>query len=415
MKNLFRALGILVAVAGSFAIGFTWKDIRAGGISSVSQPAKPVSNVTPTQLFTGEYRRILTSYHKSANPNQLLYSGMDGMLSALGDPHTQFFEPYINKEFERSTMGQQSFGGIGARLSPDPLGVKVIQVFREGPAAKSGVRAGDIIIAVGGDDVAGETSEEIVNKIKGKIDTPVKLRIFRGGKDTLEYAINRGRIVPPSADGNVIEGTNIGYILVTGFEQPTPRQFYDAVRDLESKGIQGLVIDLRDNGGGLLESAVEMLARYAELKTVVTMHERGDKTETVRTPAGLLHDWNYPTTILLNERSASASEIFAGVLRDYKLATLVGEHTYGKASVQNVIPLAGETSVKMTIAHYALPSGDDISRKVDPDGQYLSGGLKPDVKVAMSLEPDVALGDIKTDNQLQAAVKIIRHKNPKAK
>ncbi len=418
MKTGFRALAWLTAVGAAFAVGFTWKDIRSGSplqAPGFAQSKEKAPEFTPTQLFTGEYRRILNSYYRPTDSNQLLFAGMDGLLGALGDPHTQFFEPYINEEFERSTMGQMSFGGIGARLAPDPLGVKVIQVFRGGPAFKSSLRSGDIIIAVDNDVVAGEASDEIVSKIKGKVGSTVKIRVFRAGRDTIELSMVRGKIIPPSADGNVIEGTNIGYVLVTGFEQPTSQQFYETIRELEAKNIQGMVIDLRDNGGGLLESAVDMLARYVEFKTVVTMSGRGERVETVRTPGGMLHPFKYPTVILLNERSASASEIFAGVLRDYKLATLVGDHTYGKASVQNVIQLAGKTSAKITIAHYGLPGGENISRKVDEDGQYISGGIKPDVEVAISPDPGVALGDLKSDNQLQKAVEVIRKKNPKAK
>lgn len=406
-----------VAVAAAFAVGFTWTDIRAGNKPSFTKLApKPADApaLTPTQVFSSEYRAIQGLYWRDANPNQLLYAGLDGMLSALGDPHTQFFEPYMNEEFTRSTSGQTSFGGIGARLSPDPLGVKVIQVFREGPAHVAGIKSGDIITSVDGHVVAGETSDEIIGRIKGKIGSIVKLRTFRGGRDTLNFNIPRGRIIPPSADGNMIEGTNIGYLLVTAFEQPTPEQFFRAIQDLERNKPQGLVIDLRDNGGGLLASAVEMLSRYAEFKTVVTMKGKSGRTETVRTPGGLIHEFKYPTVILVNERSASAAEIFAGVMRDYKLATLIGEHTYGKASVQNIIPLRNGTSAKMTIAHYGLPSGTAIARKVDEDGAYLSGGIKPDVEVKLSTDPNVALGDLKTDNQLQKAVEVIRQKNPKA-
>lgn len=417
MKGL-KLVALLAAVSASFTVGFTWRELRAGSLGQIptlaTSAVQPPSQ-TPTQLFASEHQRIAAEYYKPVNATQLLFAGMDGMLGALGDPHTQFFEPYVNQQFEQITLGQQSFGGIGARLSPDPLGVKVIQVFRGGPAYKAGIRSGDIVVGVNGENVSGQTSDEIVNKIKGQIGTSVRIRVFRNGRDSVDFTIERGRIVPPSADGNVIEGTNIGYVMVTGFEVPTPDQFIASIRDLEQRQIEGLVIDMRDNGGGLLESAVQMLARFVEYKTVVTMRSRSGPVETVRTPAGLLHDFDYPVVVLINERSASAAEIFAGVLRDYKLATLVGEHTYGKASVQNVIQLAGRSSAKITIAHYALPSGDDISRKVDEDDQYLSGGIKPDIEVEISLEPNVAIGDLATDNQLQKAVQVIRDKNPQAK
>jgi carboxyl-terminal processing protease len=417
-----RILAVAAGVSAAFAVGFAWSDLTStgkvnpGAFQSLTRTNAPkAAQKKPTELFVGEYNRISASYSRKVNQEQVLYSGMDGMLTALGDPHTNFFDPYVTREFTKVTMGQDSFGGVGARLAPDSLGVKVIQVFKEGPAFKIGFKSGDIIIGVNGESVGGQTTDQIVSKIKGKVGSTVKVKVLRGGNKTIEYAVVRGKINPPSADGNVIESSNIGYLLVTGFDQKTHTEFFDSINDLERQGIQGLIIDMRNNGGGLLETAQMMIAGFKEFATVVTMRRRGEAEEVVRTPGGMLRDFKYPVVVLVNENSASAAEIFAGCLRDYKLATLVGEHTYGKASVQNVIPIAGGTTAKVTIAHYALPSGDDISRKVDEDGQYVSGGIKPEYEVELSLKPDVSLGDAKTDNQLQKAMEIIRKKNPRAK
>lgn len=417
-----RILAVAAGVSAAFAVGFAWTDVSGTGkldpaaFQNLGRAnASQVEVKKPTELFVGEYNRIATNYSRKVDSEQVLYSGMDGMLSALGDPHTNFFDPYVTREFTKLTMGQDSFGGVGARLSADPLGVKVIQVFKGGPAFKIGVKSGDIIIGVNDENVGGQTSDQIVSKIKGKVGTSVRIKLLRGGNQTIQYSVVRGKINPPSADGNVIEGSNIGYLLVTGFDQKTHEEFFSSISELEKQGIQGLVIDMRNNGGGLLDTAKLMIARFKEFATVVTMRRRGEAEEVVKTPGGMLHDFKYPIVVLVNENSASAAEIFAGCLRDYKLATLVGEHTYGKASVQNVIPIAGGTTAKVTIAHYALPSGDDISRKVDEDGQYLSGGIKPEYEVELSLKPDVSLGDAKTDNQLQKAMEIIRKQNPRAK
>ncbi|MBN8690864.1 MAG: S41 family peptidase [Armatimonadetes bacterium] len=415
MNGLVKFLIVGAATCASFALGFGWKDIKSG-----QPPKSPVqtaakSEIAPTQLVMEEYRRILNLYGGEVDSNQLMYSGLSGMVSALGDPYTQFFEPYVAQQFEKITMGTESFGGIGARLAPDPLGVKVIQVFKGGPAERGGITGGDIIIGVNTETVSGMASDDIVGKIKGKIGTSVSLKILRGGKQTLNFQLKRGRIEPPSADGNILEGSNIGYLMVTGFTSKTPREFYESIDRLENQGIEGLIIDLRDNGGGLLESAQMMLARFYEFKTVVTMRERGGFEEVVKTPGGYLHPFNYPVVVLTNEQSASASEIFAGGLRDYKKATLVGTTTFGKASVQNVHQLGDRTQVKVTIAKYYLPSGEFIGRKEDEDGVRISGGIKPDVEVKMSLRPNVAIGDPKTDNQLQEAMKVIRLKNPSAK
>lgn len=422
MNPVLKTLLVLAASGVLFLGGFSFKDLRAGRLpgSSAFAQAVPVTNKaavkkTPTQIFSEEFTRISNQYAGDSDPKSLATAGFQGMMNALGDPHSIFMEPVFAREFEDSTQGRQFFGGIGARLSPDLLGVKVIQVFKGSPAIQAGIRTGDVIIGVNGEDVQGKDVDEIVGKIKGEIGTSVKLLVLRNGKDKVNFELKRDKIIPPSADANVIENTNVGYVLVTGFEAPTPRQFAEAIQELEDKKIEGLVIDLRNNPGGLLESAARMLSLFIDYKPVVTVISRGDVKEVVNSTGGIAKTFKYPVTILLNEQSASAAEIFAGVLRDYKLATLVGEHTYGKASVQNVIPLVDGSSVKITVAHYKLPNGDDISRKQDEDGVYLSGGIKPDVEVPLQLNSDVSYGDPKTDNQLKKAIEIIQQKNPKAK
>lgn len=411
MKTPLKFLSYVALCGVLFAGGFVAKDIRQGSKPSVGKiGGNPPGTKTPTEIFSSEYRRIQQSYAQPVDAESLLYAGMEGALGSLGDPHTNFLEPVIAQEFEDNSMGRASFGGIGARLMPDPMGVKVTQVFKGSPAERAGIRGGDIIMGVNGETVAGQESDEIVDKIKGEIGTKVTLELYRGSNNRVKISATRARITPPSADGNMIEGTKFGYLLVTGFEAPTAGQFARSIADLERQGMKGLVIDLRNNPGGLLEAATEMLSLFVDYKTVVTMEARSGRSETVMTYGGKARKFDYPITILLNEGSASAAEIFAGVMRDYGKATLVGEHTYGKASVQNVMRVTGGGSVKVTIAHYKLPSGKDISRKVDEDGRYLSGGIKPEVLVDLNLGPRVAMGDPKTDNQLQRAMEVMRSK-----
>lgn len=415
MKKPLAVVSYVALVSVLFLGGFVSKDLRQGRPPAFVDVAPKAGVQTPTQVFTSEYARILNDYDKPVDEDSLLYAGMEGMLNSLGDPHTQFLEPVVADEFEESSMGRQSFGGVGARLMPDPMGVKVIQVFKESPAARGGVRNGDIIVNVNGEDVGGQDSDEIVEKIKGKIGTPVTLTVYRGGNNRVKLTMRRAQIIPPSADSNILEGTNVGYVLVTGFEAPTPSQFAQSMVEMERQGAEGIVIDLRNNPGGLLEAAQQMLNLFADHKTVVTMHTRNGHEETVKTDRGRTRETLVPVTILINEQSASAAEIFAGVMRDYGKATLVGEHSYGKASVQNVIRVAGGGSVKITIAHYKLPSGEDISRKVDVDGRYVSGGIKPDVPVELNWGPRVAMGDPKSDNVLRRAIEILKSKNPRVK
>lgn len=191
------------------------------------------------------------------------------------------------------------------------------------------------------------------------------------------------------------------------FSEPTADQFAKAVEKLEKAGIKGLILDLRGNPGGLLESATEILSYFADDKPVVTMRMRSGRVAKETTYTGLKRNWRYPVITLVNETSASAAEIMAGVMKGYGLTTLVGEHTYGKASVQTVFPLRDGSGAKVTIARYYLPNGDDISRKVDEDGMYLSGGLKVDVEVKLQDEPTPIIGDPKTDNQLRKAIEVL--------
>ena len=274
------------------------------------------------------------------------------------------------------------------------------------------MQIGDIITGVDGKSVVGMNIDDIVSHVRGEEGTLVHLQVLRGGNTKpLTLTCKRATVITPTVwNGQVIPGTQIGYFAITTFSEPTAEQFENEVKKLEKQHIRGLIVDLRDNPGGLLETDVDMLSLFVEDKVVVKMKGRDGKEEVARTFTGQSHKFNYPIAVLMNEDSASAAEIFAGVLQDYKIATLVGTHSYGKASVQNVTPLVGGSSAKITIARYYLPSGRDIGRTVDPEGQYLTGGLDPDVKA--DLDPDMAttFGDIKTDSQLQKAVSVLKAK-----
>lgn len=418
MKTALKSITYIAVLCVLFLTGFSWKDIKAGKLPDPNEVSflieankSPDAPLTPTRLFTQEYDRIRASYDEELDDKELLYAGLDGMMQSLGDPYTTFFEPVVAKEFDDSNNSKTFFGGIGARLWPDPMGVRVIQVFKGSPAEKGGVRSGDVITAVNGKEVSGKSSDDIVDQIKGEVGTPVTIRVFRGQNNSVSLTMNRARIFPPSADGNMIEGTRFGYVLVTGFERLTAQQFAGTLDELESKGMKGLVIDLRNNPGGLLETAQQMLSQYLDYKPVVQIVARNEKQETVLSDGGRVRSNNYPIVILVNENSASAAEIFSGAMQVYRKATLLGEHTYGKASVQNVIPLEGGASAKITIAHYKLPNGADISRTQDEDGIYISGGIKPDVEVALDAGFSVVLGDPKSDNQLQRAIEVLKQKS----
>ncbi len=415
MKSVLKGLGFVALLLGLFAFGFTWRDLQAGRLPQGHSMATLLGvgadgrNLSITEQFEQTYRKIATDYYKPVDGKKLKYAALEGLMASLGDPHTMFMEPKDAQEFALETKA--NFVGVGARLSPDPLGAKVVVVFDDGPAARVGIKAGDTITAVDDKSAVGKAIDDIVSTIRGKEGTPVTLTILR--KDSskpLVFNCKRARIITPTVESRVIEGTQFGYLSVSQFAEPTTDQFDANLDKLEKQQIKGLVIDLRGNPGGLLETAKDMLSRFVENKVVVKMKGRGGQEEVLNTESGMARKWSYPITILLNDDSASAAEIFSGVLQDYGKATLVGDHSYGKASVQNVHPLIDNASVKLTIARYFLPSGRDIGRKVDEDGVYVSGGLAPDVKATIDPNDDIIFGDVKSDTQLQKAIEVLKSK-----
>lgn len=413
MKTLLRTFGFGVALLACFCFGFAWRDLRHGEVpektafqrllaSFNSQPPQSAE-----QIFRDSYNKILADYERPLKPRELKYAGIEGMMASLGDPHTMFLEPRDAEEF--SSDVRANIVGIGARLQEDTLGAKASRVFESSPAFRAGMRTGDVITTVNGESVAGHKLEDIVAAIKGEEGTSVKLQVVRSkAAEPILLTIKRAQVIIPTVDSNYLEKSGVGVISVSSFSEPTSEQFDEELAKMEKHELKGLIIDLRGNPGGLLESAREMLSRFVENKLVVKMRFRDGNEEIAKTYPGLVHNFAYPVVVLVNEDSASAAEIFSGALRDYKLATLVGEHTYGKASVQNVFPLVDGSSAKVTIARYYLPLGSDISRKLDEDGQYKSGGLEPDIKVDIEgLDQEIVFGDPNKDPQLAKAVDFI--------
>ncbi len=410
---LFVACG---AVLICFLFGLNWRTIQRGEMPSTAPLmrlvglAEPTSAQAPEQVFQANYAKILSDYYKPVTAKDLKYAGMTGLVASLGDPHTMFMPPVIAKEFNQETQG--NFVGIGARLDPDPLGAKILVVFDDSPAWKAGVKAGDTITAVEGKSTMGKAVDDIIKSIRGAEGTLVKITLVRPGKkDPFVITARRAEITSPTVEGRYVPSRKLGVLSVVSFSEPTAEQFDTELRKLETNNLQGLVIDLRSNPGGLLEIAGEMLSNFVDGKRVITMRGRGGHLEEDRTPRGHKHLFKYPVVVLVNEDSASAAEIFTGVLRDYRLATIVGTHTYGKASVQNVFPLIDGSVAKITIARYLLPNGQDIGRKVDEDGTFLTGGIEPDVYAPYDIDnPKVKFGDPKTDPQLIKAFSVLASK-----
>mgnify|MGYP001193140472 CR=1 FL=1 len=409
MKKTTAFALVPIAILAGTGIGFFGKDMTSGDFSFSSASkltGKGAPELKPAEVFLQAYQDIRTHYNEKVSSDDLKNAAMAGAVASLGDPHTIYMEPEFASDFLKDTRGQNSYAGIGARLQEDPAGARIVSVFSGSPAEVAGVEPGDIIKEVDGVATSGTSVDQIVTRIKGPEGSRVKVQLLRPSTGKMVgTTITRKRIATPSVDYVYFDKEKVGYLMVFSFAENTPMQFATALDQLTKKGMKGLVIDLRGNPGGLLESARLMLSQFASNKLVVrTVGRDPSKEESVYTYPDFERVIDYKIAVLQNEGSASASEIFAGVMRDYKLARLFGEHTYGKSSVQQMYGLNNRAAVKVTVAKYFLPSNTDIMRKLDENGQYLSGGLKPDVEVKLGLGPNTVMGHPEKDNQLKAAI-----------
>ena len=317
-----------------------------------------------------------------------------GLLEGLGDPYTCY---YTEEEFDalmESTSG--TYYGIGAVVQQNlkTMYITIVKPYVTGPAYKAGMLPGDIIYMVDGVDVTGMDINNVVAMMKGPEGTEVKVTVVReGAADPIELTITRAKIEIETIEYEMLEN-KIGYILISGFEEPTPKQFKEAIKDLKKQGMRGLVLDLRDNGGGLLDAVVEMLDYILpEGMIVYTEDKYGNREEYKGTNKDVLE---LPMTVLVNGNSASASEIFAAAMQDYKAATLIGTTTFGKGIVQTILPLTDGTAVKITISRYFTPNGVCIHGE----------GVTPDIEVELNDElRQMVVIPKDQDNQLAVAVK----------
>ncbi len=341
----------------------------AGFLMGVTKTVSKEDEYSYLKLFTDVLKIVEENYVEEPSVKELIYGALGGMVSSL-DPFSAFFPPEKYKAFMEETEGE--FGGVGIEISMEKGRPIVVAPIEGTPAFKAGLRAGDIIIAVDGEDTFGKTLLEIVKKIRGKPGTKVKLTIMRKGLDKpITVDIERAIIKIESVKFTKYE--DLGYVKITQFQHHTARDLKRAIRKLLSDGIEGLIIDLRNNPGGLLSEAVKVVDVFLpEGKLVVYTKGRREEEKYYAKEKALVPQY-MPVVVLINRGSASASEIVTGALQDHKRATIVGERSFGKASVQNIIPLEDGSAIKLTVAYYYTPKGRLIHKK----------GIEPDVKVAM--------------------------------
>ena len=345
--------------------------VLGGSAAAVSSQTPRNETFRMLELFGDVVGIVEQAYVVPVDNKKLIEAALAGMMTAL-DPHSNYLPPSNYDDLRERTEGQYS--GVGLTISADGGMVKVISPMDDSPAAKAGVQAGDVISSIEGQNAAGLTVSQVSEKLRGEVGTSVKVTFLRDGSDPLEVTLTREVIKVQSVTGRV-EG-DFGYLRVSTFNENTGRELNEAIAKIkaEKPGVKGYVLDLRNNGGGLLNAAIDVSDAFLERGEIVS--QRGRKPEQIQRYSAKPGDvtGGLPLVVLVNYGSASASEIVAGALKDHQRATIVGLTSFGKGSVQTVIPLrqGQDGALSITTARYYTPSGASIQKI----------GIEPDLEVA---------------------------------
>ena len=348
---------LLLALIGSLGIvvGF----FMALGIDA--------KNLTSLGRFIGAMNFIEAHYVQEVEETKLIEGAISGMVRSLGDPHSIYLEPKLYSLLKADTTG--SFGGIGVYMGFRDGGVYILGVMPESPGEKAGLIAGDSILAVDSTPISEIEPSEVALKIRGEVGSTVELLIHREGEEDKPYTITRDVIKVQTVAEKMLDD-RVGYIRISNFSENTGKEFKTALKNLEEQGMRGVILDLRQNPGGLITSCVEIANEIVPAGPVVSVVQRDGEKEVYM--SNLDHP-KFPIVVLLDQNSASASELLSGALQDTKAALIVGTKSYGKGSVQTVMPLLQNDGLKLTIARYYTPNGRSI------DGI----GIEPDVVVEL--------------------------------
>lgn len=359
--------GLLVAFIG-FGVGFNW--LAVNDFVSAKLLKQTTKNL-PADLSYSEveqiYDELRSHYAGDLDAAKLLEGAKRGLAAAAGDPYTTYLSQVEAEDLQSSLDG--TFSGIGAEIAIKSDRLVVVAPVPDSPAEKAGLAASDYIVSINGESTAEMSVETAVSKIRGPEGTEVTLMVSRGNKPASEVKITRSQISVPAVKSR-LEAGNVGYIEFLRFGDDSQGQFAAAVADLKAQGATKFILDLRNNPGGLLSAAIDLSDEFLDTGQIIVEEKKDDKViKTFRSTSGgsLV---GAPVMVLINKGSASASEIVAGALHDNKIAQLVGETTFGKGSVQELIKLAGKNYLKVTIALWYTPGGRNISKEgIEPDHQ----------------------------------------------
>lgn len=393
------ALGLIVAIvtcAGTNLWNLSDYIINKKNENASSYNSKYVSESTLKKI-DGIADIIDKRFLYDFDKNKMSDAMYAAVLNSLGDPYSVYYTADQYKSLQQSSEGKYCGIGVVVQQNPDTGIVTAVNPYTDSPGYKAGIRKGDIIYKVDGTDITGMDLSAAVLLIKGDEGTKVKITLVRDNK-TIDVEVTREEISVQTVSHEMLDN-NIGYIKIDEFDAVTVDQFADAMSDLKDKGMKGLVIDLRDNPGGLLNSVKEMLDTILPEGLIVYTEDKDGNRQEYKSDADTILD--VPMSVLVNGNSASASEIFAGAVKDYGVGTLVGTTTFGKGIVQSIIPFIDGSAMKITVEDYYTPKGNNIHKK----------GIKPDVEI--ELNDDVkSLSTVPhdKDNQLQKALEILNGK-----
>ena len=386
------SLILIGAVAGA-ALSLLATQPRLMLVGASAKAAGGADTYRQLNLFGDVFERVRADYVEKPEDAKLIEAAINGMLNGL-DPHSSFMDSKSYRDMQVQTKGQ--FGGLGIEVTMEQGLVKVVAPIDETPAARAGIMAGEIITHLDDEQVQGLTLNQAVEKMRGAVNTKIRLKIMRSGQDKpIEVSITREIIMVRSVRSRP-EG-DVGYIRITQFNEQTNEGLKKAVSDLAAQipaeKLKGYVIDLRNNPGGLLDQAISVSDAFLERGEIVSTRGRNaEETQRFNARSGDLTKGK-PVIVLINGGSASASEIVAGALQDHKRATIVGTRSFGKGSVQTIIPLgSGNGALRLTTARYFTPAGRSIQAK----------GISPDIEVLQDVPDDLKA---RTDSRGEAALR----------
>ena len=344
----------------------------------------------PSSMF--EFFRTLeiieSHYAENVDKNAIFDGALKGMVSTLGDKHSTYLGGDLYKDFSAQMSG--TYAGIGVYIASTDEGILIAGVMEGSPAEEAGLQRGDILVSIDGTSVEGYQLEDVSKNIRGPVDTSVDLVVRRDGEEQ-SFTVQRRQIHVPTVAGKMVDGTDVGYIRVAVFSDGTADDFTKEFTKLREQGMNKLILDLRDNPRGIVEQAVGVASNFVPPNSTIVSYTEQDGKVDQYTAQGT--DDPIPIVVLVNENSASASEIVAGAVQDMKLGPIVGVKTYGKGTVQGVFPVDSASAVKVTVAKYRTTNGREI------DGV----GIEPDVVVPLTpSDPE--------DSQFEKALEIIQEK-----